>query len=229
MPVYNEAATIEGIVTEWHDALLSSAPAFVMLVVNDGSKDQTSELLRRQQEKLGPRLRVFNRQNSGHGRSCRFGYEQALELGAAWVLQVDSDGQCLPEYFGELWKNRESGDCHFARRVTRGDGLGRVLISRFCRIAARIAAGLHHPDPNVPYRLIRRASLEKALKLVPPDIDMQNVALTVALSRNPENRWCYYPIHFPNRRGGVNSINLKSISRMGWRMMHDLKRVQSPE
>ena len=60
---------------------------------------------------------------------------------------------------------------------------------------------------------------------IPADFDMQNVALTLALKRETALRWHYIPIHFRNRQGGTNSINLRRILRMGLTLVTSLNRI----
>jgi dolichol-phosphate mannosyltransferase len=80
-------------------------------------------------------------------------------------------------------------------------------------------------DPNVPYRLMKRVALEKALPSVSKDFDIQNIALTLALKRNPALRWAYVPIRFRARQGGTNSINLRKIIKMGFTMLMQVNHV----
>ena len=88
-----------------------------------------------------------------------------------------------------------------------------------------IATGRDLKDANVPYRLIKRDALHRALPSVPERFDMQNVALTFALKRDPSIRWAYVPIKFRARQGGTNSINLRKIIKMGFRMLMQVNRV----
>jgi len=225
MPIYNEQDNIAKVINDWTAELCRLQIRFEFLALNDGSKDKTAEVLA-EMEKAHPGVLIpVNKQNSGHGRTCRFGYETAIRRGASWVLQIDSDGQCLPEYFSELWNKREGADCVFGERATRGDGFTRVWISKACRLFTSLLAGIDLRDANVPYRLIRVPFLEKALQSIPEDFDMQNVALTLSLKRNPSARWSYVPIHFPDRQGGTNSINLKRILAMGWTLLNNLHRI----
>jgi len=98
MPVYNEAANISAVLHEWFSYLRIVCPNFVLFAVNDGSKDETAKILALLRDELGPRLRVVNKSNSGHGLTCREGYQLALAEGAEWIFQIDSDGQCDPVF-----------------------------------------------------------------------------------------------------------------------------------
>jgi hypothetical protein len=110
-------------------------------------------------------------------------------------------------------------------RTSRDDGPGRVFISFCCRLLLWLITGAYLKDPNVPYRLIRADVLREALQKVPNDFDIQNVAISLALTRLPGIRWKYAPIHFRARQGGENSINYRKIMSMGVKMLRDLRRV----
>ncbi len=224
MPVYNEEAVIKAVVKEWTQVLDDLSIDYLFLPVNDGSRDQTLSILQ-SLSKENPRIQVHDKANSGHGRSCRVGYDLALEKNAQWILQIDSDGQCLPEAFPEFWQNRQDADCVFGFRQKRDDGLLRKLVSKASRLAVFCVTGKMMRDPNVPYRLMRETILKEALLRVPADFDVQNIALSLALHRMKNVRWKLLPITFPERKGGSCSLNLKKIMRMGWKMLVDLRRV----
>jgi glycosyltransferase involved in cell wall biosynthesis len=225
MPIYNEAANIDAVLREWFMALDNVARNFVFLAVNDGSTDETASILARLHCELGPRLIIVNKENSGHGNSCRVGYEQALAEGAGWILQIDSDGQCDPKFFPQLYDHRASCDCVFGYRRTRADGFGRLLISRFSRALLWLMTGANVKDPNVPYRLVRSRVLRSALRNIPTDLNLQNIGLSVVLGREQDLRWKYFPIHFRARQGGQNSINYGKIAKMGFEFLRDLGRI----
>ena len=167
----------------------------------------------------------MDKANAGHGRACRTGYELAVARGAEWTLQIDSDGQCDPQYFAAFWNSREDADVVFGMRKTRDDGFSRVLISSACRLGTSLLAGMDLKDANVPYRLIRTRALQGALARIPADFDMQNVALTLALKRDRRLRWNYVPIHFRDRQGGTNSINIRRILGMGFTLVTNLHKI----
>jgi dolichol-phosphate mannosyltransferase len=225
MPVYNEAANIEAVLSEWFSCLKIVSPNFVLFAVNDGSKDATANTLASLKAELGPRLRVVHKSNSGHGLTCREGYELALAEGAEWIFQIDSDGQCDPAFFHTLYQNRAEHDCVFGYRRTRDDGFGRVIVSRCCRLLLWLVTGTYLTDPNVPYRLMRANALRKALRKVPADFELQNIGLTFALKQQPDLAWKYFPIHFRARRGGENSINYRKIAKMGINLLRDFRRI----
>jgi dolichol-phosphate mannosyltransferase len=225
MPIYNEEANIEAVVTEWVQELNRLGISYVVLAINDGSRDGTGAVLQRLAEQYPGSVTPVEKKNAGHGLACRKGYSLAVERGADWTLQIDSDGQCDPRFFAAFWEVRDQADAVFGLRTTRDDGLSRVLISEACRIATSLLSGIDLKDANVPYRMMRTSALQAALTKIPDDFDMQNVALTLTLKRNPSLRWKYVPIHFRDRQGGTNSINLRRIAAMGWNLLRSLPKI----
>src|SRR5580692_3617998 len=100
IPVYNEQDCIEEVITSWGNFLKDylKTVSFTIVVVNDGSKDGTPKILDGLSPRL-PYLHVVHQKNGGHGNAVLNGYREALKFSPAWVFQVDSDNQFLPEDF----------------------------------------------------------------------------------------------------------------------------------
>ncbi len=81
MPVYNEAATIQTIVKK----VLAVPEVFELVVVNDGSTDDTLKLLRKLKHK---KLKIFDKPNGGKGSAVRYGLAKAS---GSHVLIQDAD------------------------------------------------------------------------------------------------------------------------------------------
>lgn len=227
IPVYNESETIQSVVKEWSDCFSSLGIAHQFLLLNDGSKDNTFEVLSAMEQAMPETMVVVDKPNAGHGRTCRLGYTAAVASPSVeWILQIDSDGQCDPAYFKEFWNTRENADCVFGRRVQRDDGALRAMTSKICKLGATLLGGRDMVDPNVPYRLMRREVLSAALEKIPASFDIHNVALTFILKQNAAVRWEYVPIRFRDRQGGSNSINLLNVAHLGTSMLFDLAKLR---
>jgi glycosyltransferase involved in cell wall biosynthesis len=227
IPVYNESATIESVIASWMHELDKQGVDYQFILLNDGSSDSTLEVLQRLAATHPKRIIVVDKTNSGHGRTCRLGYDAAVASPhVEWILQIDSDGQCDPSYLSEFWRGRDQADCVFGRRFVRDDGFARAMTSRICKLGATLLGGKDMVDPNVPYRLLRRETLAAALQVIPASFDIHNVALTFVLKRNPDLRWQYIPIRFLSRQGGSNSINLLNVAHLGVSMLFDLAKLR---
>jgi hypothetical protein len=86
IPCFNEAATIAPLVAAVRQHLPS------VLVVNDGSTDDTSNLAGG-----AGAVVISHRQNLGKGAALRTGLSLALKQGFEWALMLDGDGQHAPE------------------------------------------------------------------------------------------------------------------------------------
>lgn len=209
MPVYNEQDSVARAVQEWFEELSRTVTSsFRFLVINDGSTDGTAAILARLARQLGPRLEILDRENRGHGQSCLQGYRIALERGIPFVFQVDSDGQCDPQYFAAFWRERERFDVVYGRRVRRDDGWRRVVASLVVRWFLRLLFHVDCVDANVPYRLMRTAVLGPSLTTIPKDFLLANIALAVLLRHRTDVRHGDVPIHFRDRHGGTPSVTM---------------------
>lgn len=208
MPVYNEEASVSRVVLEWFPEIAKTAPSFQFLAINDGSKDGTVAILKELAAQFGPRFEILDRENRGHGQSCLQGYRIALERGIPFVFQIDSDGQCDPQYFGALWRERACFDVVYGRRVRRDDGWRRVVASVVVRWFLLILFRVNCPDANVPYRLMQTARLGPFLNRISKDFLLANIALAVLLRLDRRIRDGYIPIHFRERSGGEPSVGM---------------------
>jgi dolichol-phosphate mannosyltransferase len=223
MPVFNEAASIETVVREWTAELALSGAKFELLVINDGSTDQTARILSEIQESSGQNLRIINRPNQGHGQSCIEGYRTAIQRQIPDILQIDSDGQSSPDHFGAIWAMRENFDVVYGNRK-RSDGLRRVIASWILKLALRLLAKVNCVDANVPYRLMNTKSCESAIQRIPKQIFLANVALAVLLRKQPGLRHGELPIGFPPRIGGEPSVPFKKFLSKAIELFVQLKR-----
>lgn len=221
MPAYNECATVAAVVREWAQVFDALSLRWVLLALDDGSKDDTLAVLEALRAEL-PNLEVVAKPNSGHGQTCIEGYRLALARGADWVFQIDSDGQCDPRYFAALWRGREQHPVVFGRRRHRDDGEARRVISWMCTLATRAITGVAVHDPNVPYRLMRADVLSHAVVEFPGDFKLANVLLSVVLQKALAERLGFVEIGFRERAGGQPSVKWTQFAGEGVKLCREL-------
>lgn len=225
IPAYNEQDNIETVIDEWypvveaHDADGSSR----LVIVDDGSKDDTFPIIRRCAA-TRPLLLPLRKENEGHGAAVLFAYHRALEMGADYIFQTDSDGQTRPNEFEAFWQQRGQPDMVIGWRKGRQDGMARVFVTKTLQFVLWLCFGCWITDANTPFRLLKAATLKKYISLIPENFNLSNVLLSVIYAR----KGCvvkYLPITFRPRQGGVNSINRRKIFSIGRRAFVDFIRI----
>ena len=155
IPAYNEEENIDAVAREWHEVVSSIGVNSKLVIIDDGSKDQTYNKLCELKKELS-QLCPLTKQNSGHGATLLFGYNYALQEGADYIFQTDSDGQTLPSEFHQFWEDRNNNDAIIGYRNHRQDGFSRVIVTKTLKLVLRIIFGLNITDANTPYRLMIR-------------------------------------------------------------------------
>jgi len=151
LPVHNEADSIENTIREIYNEL-SPQVQLRILICEDGSVDDTKEILRRLSESLPMKL-ILSDERKGYSRAVKDGMK-ALE--APYLLCLDSDGQCDPKDFAMFWSVRTQSDVTIGWRVRRADSRLRKLMSRtFYRIYQLVYHVPAH-DPSCPYVLMKK-------------------------------------------------------------------------
>lgn len=224
IPAYNERNTIRNIIEQWYPIIeREGGGESRLLIVDDGSRDDTFAIML-ECAKNRPQFIPLTKKNSGHGATVLYAYNYALEQGADFIFQTDSDGQTVPEEFWPFWEQRNDYDMIIGHRNNRQDGMDRIVVTKILKLIIRICFGVKVTDANTPFRLMKANTLKENIKLVPENFNLSNVILSVIYAkRNLAVK--YEPITFMPRQGGINSINLKDIFKIGIRAIQDFREI----
>ncbi len=123
IPAYNAAKTIEGVFARIPDEARARITRYV--VVNDGSSDNTSEVLVRLAEREPTLTVIKHEQNRGYGATERTLLNHALEQGADVAILLHADGQYSPEKIPEILAvfDRDEADVVQGSRMLDGGAL----------------------------------------------------------------------------------------------------------
>jgi glycosyltransferase involved in cell wall biosynthesis len=213
IPAYNEQDNIRQVIEDWYPVVDKYGTDSRLVVIDDGSRDNTYEILKGLSHDR-PKLTALTKPNGGHGATVLYGYKYALDNGADYVFQTDSDGQTLPSEFEPFWIARDKYDITVGYRNKRRDGLMRVFVTKVLRLVVYLCFKVYVLDANTPYRLMSASTLRDNLKNIPDDFFLTNVALT-AIYKKKRQKVHFIPISFRPRQGGKNSINLIKIIKVG--------------
>lgn len=223
IPAYNEEENIEAVIKDWYPIVQKAGNGSRLVIIDDGSKDSTYAMM----EKLAKNMEFFEpltKPNGGHGATVLYGYQYAVEKGADYVFQTDSDGQTIPEEFWSFWESRHQYDMVIGQRKGRQDGFSRVFVTKTLKFVLWLCFHVRIKDANTPFRLMKASVLKEQLPLVPEGYNLSNVLISVIYARKGL-KVKYNPITFRPRQGGVNSINMKKIIRIGRQAVRDFRRI----
>ena len=162
IPTYNESENIDGIVRD----ILNLECGVSILIVDDNSPDGTGEIADRLSGEF-PEVHVRHRPGKqGLGTAYRYGFGEALDMGATCIFEMDADYSHDPRYIPQFLSAIGDHDVVIGSRYAEGGGienwgLGRQLISRGGNFYARMRTGLKAKDATSGYRCYRRDVLKE--------------------------------------------------------------------
>ena len=158
-PAYNDAGTIASMVVLADRTLRELTDDYEVIVVNDGSRDHTAQVLSELQA-IYPRLRVIHHEiNRGYGSALRTGFSAATK---ELIFYTDGDAQYDVRELDKLVPMMTS-DVDFVNgyKISRSDPLHRIIIGDVYRWMVRLAFGIRIRDVDCDFRLVRRASYNR--------------------------------------------------------------------
>lgn len=221
IPAYNESDNIAELIDEWYPIVeqYNGNGRSRLVIINDGSKDNTYELLLQFAQER-PLLQPITKPNGGHGSTVLYGYRYAVENKADYIFQTDSDRQTTPEEFHQFWSLRNMYEAILGKRPDRQDGASRKFVENVLRLILWIVFGVRVPDANAPFRLMKTELVKKYIQKMPEDFNLPNVMFTTYFVYFKHNI-IFRNVTFRPRQGGVNSINVKKIIKIGWKAIGD--------
>jgi glycosyltransferase involved in cell wall biosynthesis len=193
IPAFNEGAHVAAQVVAVRETLERSGWPFEIIVVDDGSHDQTAKAA----DATGARVLRRSR-NRGYGAALKLGIRHARY---GWILITDADGTYPVESIPELLALADRSAMVVGARV--GQSVQIPLVRRpakwFLTKLASYLAGQRLPDINSGLRLMRRSLVERYESLLPDGFSFTTtITLAAACNGHPVE---YVPIDYHARLG----------------------------
>ena len=221
MPAYNEEENIEAVVNEWYPILKYGNSDSRLIIADSGSLDKTHEILVKLQKKYR-QLKIVSNSDKQHGPKLMYLYKMAINNKIDWIFQTDSDGQTNPHEFKFFWNDRGQYDILLGNRIIRGDGWQRACVEKVVCWLLKIYFNVSVPDANAPFRLMRTSIVSKYIDNFEIDYNLPNIMLTTYFVYNSE-KLIFKEISFKSRQGGVNSVNIPKIIKIGLNAIKDFR------
>lgn len=215
-PAYNDAPSLPGLLEKTFAVLPRCASDFEVIVVNDGSRDGTAEVLEQLRVKYAPYLRVITHpKNRGYGGALRSGFEAATK---DLVFYTDGDGQYDPGELPRLLERMgpEVGLVN-GYKLERHDPSHRIWIGKTYNFMARLLFRIRIRDIDCDYRLIRRRLLDEIRLTSTSGTICVELVRKLELSRRYEVREVGVH-HYPRLHGRSQFFRVRSLAKTFWQL-----------
>lgn len=216
VPAYNEALNIEKTVND----LINNAPDVNYVVVNDGSKDNTLDVLQKNHFNY-----IDGFSNLGLFGAVQTGFKLAIQENYDVVIQFDGDGQHSAKYISSLVKEIENGSSIVigSRFVTEKKPFtARMIGSRLISGAIKLVTGQKIMDPTSGFRAYDRECIKDyAIEMNnPPEPD------TLVYMLRKKRKIKEVQVQMSEREFGESYLNLVNTIKYMSRMMVSIFFIQ---
>lgn len=212
-PAYNDAGTIPSMVLTVLLTLRELCDDYEVIVINDGSKDHTPQVLDELARIYPHEVRIIHHvKNRGYGGALRSGFANATK---EWIFYTDGDAQYDPREL-KLLANLVSDEVDFINgwKIERNDPLHRIIIGKIYQYIIKLAFGLRLKDVDCDFRLMRRCVFDKV------NLEADSGVICVELMKKTQDhgfRLTETPVHHFHRAYGRSQFfNFRRLARVAY-------------
>lgn len=217
IPAYNEEAAIKKVVS-------NSLKYSDVLVVDDGSSDQTGNLSRQ----AGATV-IKHEKNRGKGAAIKSGIEFALKKGYHAMVMLDGDGQHHPQFIPDSIDKLNDADLIICSRFLEGPpqkmALQRKFSNKLTTSLLRYATGYHVTDSQSGFRVFRDKAACVFRDIPYDDYEFESEMLYQASLNNLTVKEVAIPTLYHGEKSYITSVKIiKYIYYILKLLLRDLKR-----
>jgi dolichol-phosphate mannosyltransferase len=212
IPARDEAGCIASTVEHLHLELRLHGVPHEIIVVDDGSNDQTWSILEELRERISELNPVHNSGEHGFGRAVICGLER-MTGDAVVIMMADESDDCrdVVRYWQKL---NEGFDCVFGSRFLKGGGVidypwVRLQVNRLANNFLRLLFDIPLNDTTNAFKAYRRTVIEGCQPLIAPHFNLTVEIPLKAIVRGYS--WTVIPITWRNRRSGEAKLKIKEM------------------
>jgi len=202
------ASTIEHLSLELR---LQNVPHEIV-VVDDGSSDDTWAILQKLSERIPVLSPVQNDGLHGFGRAVICGLDR-MKGDAVVVMMADESDDCRDVV--RYWQTLNEGwDCVFGSRFVKGGGVIdypwlKLQVNRLANTFLRLLFKISFNDTTNAFKAYRRTAIEGCQPLISPHFNLTVEIPLKAIVRGYS--WTMIPITWRNRRTGEAKLKIKEM------------------
>lgn len=158
LPVYNEEKNIKPVIEDILSNIKKFTSDYEIIVVDDGSKDKTLNILYSLKEKNKEIKIITHKENRGYGAALTEGIKHANK---EFILLMDADGQFRINSLCAFWDKRHSYDFILGYRKERRDNIYRKIMGRIGNYIADLLLKKNIKDIDCGFKLFRAKILKR--------------------------------------------------------------------
>ena len=212
IPARNESENLPLCLEELSQELLDHKINHEILVVDDGSTDNTPTLLE-DMAVQNPAVRFLrNDGENGFGRAVRIGLSEFTGDAVAIMMADRSDS---PSDLVNYWSKLQEGyECVFGSRFIKGSKVYdypkiKLLVNRLVNTMIRYAFRIQTNDITNAFKIYRREVIEGCKPFIAPHFNLTVEIPLKAIVRGYS--WKVVPISWKNRDKGVAKLKLREM------------------
>ncbi|MDO8487511.1 MAG: glycosyltransferase family 2 protein [Candidatus Curtissbacteria bacterium] len=208
-PCYNDEGSIAKLVNDASAVLRRIAEDWEVIVVDDGSSDNSRKILKAL-AKNNPKLKiVFHEKNRGYGGALKSGFRNATK---ELVFYTDGDGQYDVREIEKLLPRIADGiDVVQGYKLKRHDPFYRMIIGTLYHHFSRIVFNIKVKDIDCDFRLIRKKAMDGIT------LHYDSGVICVELVKKLQKKGARFSEigvhHFPRLHGQSQFFNIRRVSK----------------
>lgn len=225
MPFYNDAGTVERMITEAFFYGRKLTDDLEVIAVNDGSVDHTLKELKKMRKKFPELKIIYHKTNRGYGGALISGINHTTK---SWVFYTDGDAQYHLDELETLWIKRTRADVVNGFKIKRSDNLLRRFIGSCYARSIKVIFKTPIKDVDCDYRLINGDILRSL------DLRSTSGAITVELVKKLYQRTKRFSEtgvkHYPRvygRSAFFTFSNILDTIKDEFRLLRELRKLNA--
>lgn len=210
-PAFNEEKNIKSTVEESLIVLKNlKLKDYEVVVVNDGSKDRTAEIVKKIIEKDKHVRLIDHEKNGGYGEALKTGFYNARY---PWIVCTDSDGQFNFAEVEKLLEKTDKAEVVIGYRMNRNDPPVRVMMGWMWTLLSNIILGIGVKDVDCAFKLVKREVIETIPRLQSTRGGMISPELLAKAKKSGFKISEVGVHHYPRTEGKQTGADLKVMIR----------------